>query len=79
MNIKIIIILAIDLCLIKSATFLIPPKFQWKTLDFAWNNDYKHKDLLAAGDYIAENNMPTGLLRWKDKLFITIPRWKEGY
>lgn len=61
----------------KDAAALIPPKFQWKTLDYAWEGCFKDT-ALATGAYIPENNMPTGLARWKDKLFITVPRWKRG-
>ncbi|XP_075981681.1 dopaminechrome tautomerase-like [Anticarsia gemmatalis] len=56
---------------------LIPPKFQWKTIDFAWDGAQKEA-AISSGRFIAANNMPTGLARWKDKLFITIPRWKTG-
>ncbi|KAM3959247.1 dopaminechrome tautomerase-like [Aphomia sociella] len=59
------------------ATGLLPPKFQWKTLDFAWKGTSR-ETAIASGLYIPENNMPTGLARWKDKVFITIPRWKKG-
>ncbi|XP_037294991.1 protein yellow isoform X2 [Manduca sexta] len=56
---------------------LLPPKFQWKTIDYAWKNRDR-ETALTSGLYIPQNNMPTGLARWKDKLFITIPRWKKG-
>ncbi|CAK1584869.1 unnamed protein product [Parnassius mnemosyne] len=56
---------------------LLPPQFQWKVIDFAWHGEHKQA-ALASGAYIPENNMPTGLARWRDKLFITIPRWKRG-
>ncbi|CAG9563747.1 unnamed protein product [Danaus chrysippus] len=56
---------------------LLPPKFQWKTIDFAWEGN-RREAALASGDYIPENNMPAGIARWRDKVFITIPRWKKG-
>ncbi|CAB3257905.1 unnamed protein product [Arctia plantaginis] len=59
------------------ATTLIPPKFQWRTIDFAFE-DGERESAIKSGMYIPNNNMPTGLARWKDKLFITIPRWKKG-
>ncbi|KAH9641505.1 hypothetical protein HF086_017841 [Spodoptera exigua] len=62
-----------------SATTLLPPKFQWKTMDFAWeNSDRDRESAIDDGSYIPVHNMPTGLARWKNKLFITIPRWKTG-
>lgn len=56
---------------------LLPPKFQWKTIDFAWEGN-RREAAVASGDYIPENNMPAGIARWRDKVFITIPRWKKG-
>lgn len=58
-------------------TCLVPPKFQWKTIDFTWEGGSKEK-AIADKSYIPRNIMPTGLARWKNKLFITIPRWKKG-
>lgn len=65
------------LALAYQGTSLIPPKFQWKTLDFAFK-DGERESAIKSGMFIPNNNMPTGLARWKDKLFITIPRWKKG-
>lgn len=65
------------LCLFYQAATLIPPKFQWKTMDFAWEG-CERAAAIANGSYIPINNMPTGIARWRDKLFITIPRWKKG-
>ncbi|XP_050682643.1 L-dopachrome tautomerase yellow-f2-like isoform X1 [Leptidea sinapis] len=56
---------------------LVPPEFQWKAVDFAWKFNTREA-AVSSGDYIPENNMPAGIARWHDKLFITIPRWKEG-
>ncbi|CAH0401455.1 unnamed protein product [Chilo suppressalis] len=71
------IIVLLIICLTQRVELLIPPKFQWKTIDFAWNGDLKNV-AMASGGYIPENIMPTGLARWKNKLFIAIPRWKKG-
>lgn len=60
------------------ATGLVPPKFQWKTIDLAFENDIQRAKAIASKEFIPENNMPTGIARWKSKLFITIPRWKKG-
>lgn len=60
------------------ASSLVPPKFQWKIIDFAWKNQSAKEQALESGDFVPKNNMPTGVARWKNKLFITIPRWKTG-
>ncbi|XP_022814209.1 L-dopachrome tautomerase yellow-f2-like isoform X2 [Spodoptera litura] len=67
----------IILFLFHHAVTLIPPKFQWKTMDFAWKGS-ERESAITNGSYVPVHNMPTGLARWKDKLFITIPRWKTG-
>jgi hypothetical protein len=33
---------------------------------------------LYGGTYIPENNLPLGLEVWKEKIFISLPRWKKG-
>lgn len=73
---KLIVLLLLVLA-IHNIEGLLPPRFQWKTIDFAWEDRAKEA-AIASGDYIPENNMPAGIARWKDKLFITIPRWKKG-
>ncbi|XP_045452696.1 protein yellow-like [Melitaea cinxia] len=62
---------------IQNTQSLIPAKFQWKIIDFAWES-HARDAALASGAYIPQNNMPAGIARWKNKLFITIPRWKKG-
>lgn len=63
---------------IQNTQSLIPAKFQWKIIDFAWES-HARDAALASGAYIPQNNMPAGIARWKNKLFITIPRWKKGF
>ncbi|CAH2232402.1 protein yellow-like [Pararge aegeria] len=67
----------IMIIIFKDSQCLLPPKFQWKTIDFAWEGNAREA-ALKSGAYIPEHNMPTGIERWKDKLFVTIPRWKRG-
>lgn len=50
--------------------------FKWKQLDFAWPSEEVKENALKKGDYIPENNLPLGLDRWKNKLFVTVPRWE---
>lgn len=33
---------------------------------------------LAAGDYIPQNGLPVGVERFENKLFVTVPRWRDG-
>ncbi|XP_038211391.1 L-dopachrome tautomerase yellow-f-like [Zerene cesonia] len=71
------VILVIYMLYFNTVTCLLPPKFQWKVIDFAWEASAREA-ALSTGAYVPENNLPSGIARWKDKLFITIPRWKTG-
>lgn len=52
--------------------------FSWKQLDFEWPNDFYKSEAEKHGSYIAENNNMHGISIWKNKLFITIPRYRPG-
>uniref|UniRef100_A0A182VSS2 Protein yellow n=1 Tax=Anopheles minimus TaxID=112268 RepID=A0A182VSS2_9DIPT len=53
-------------------------KFKWREVSFAWPSEDVKQEALASGKYVVPNNLPLGLERWRDKLFITVPRWKSG-
>lgn len=52
--------------------------FHWKTVDYAWEKPEHREAALASGEYVPSSNLPLGLASWKDKLFVTVPRWKGG-
>ncbi|XP_044755236.1 protein yellow [Coccinella septempunctata] len=52
--------------------------FEWNELSFNWPDEKTKEAAIKAGGYIPENNLPLGLDRWNDKLFVTVPRWKKG-
>lgn len=49
-------------------------KFHWKQLVFDWPSEEAEKAAIKSGEYVVENNLPLGLERWNNKLFITVPR-----
>lgn len=53
-------------------------KFSWKLVDFKFPNDNARNEAISSGRFIPQNNLPLGLEVWRNKLFITLPRWKEG-
>lgn len=53
-------------------------RFKWKQVDFEWKSPEQKEQGLQSGDFIPENNLPLGIERWQNKLFITVPRWKTG-
>lgn len=52
--------------------------YEWKQVSFVWPSQSVRRQAIQSGEYIPENNMPMGLARWHDKMFITLPRWKRG-
>lgn len=52
--------------------------FAWPTLDYEFNSIEERDEAIFQADYIAENNLPLGLEVWRDKVFISVPKWKEG-
>ncbi|CAH1156186.1 unnamed protein product [Phaedon cochleariae] len=52
--------------------------FAWKEVSFNWPSEDVKNNALKAMEYIPEHNLPLGLERWKNKLFVTVPRWKSG-
>ncbi|XP_067621168.1 protein yellow [Eurosta solidaginis] len=53
-------------------------KFSWKQLEFEWPSEEAEKEAISSGRYVPENNLPLGLERWNNRLFVTVPRWKSG-
>lgn len=52
--------------------------FQWKSLDYAFPSDELRQEALKQRNFIPENNLPVGIEIWRDKVFVTVPRWREG-
>ncbi|XP_017887536.1 protein yellow-like [Ceratina calcarata] len=52
--------------------------YAWSTIDYAYDSIAARDAAIYDGDFIAENNLPLGLEIWRDKVFITLPKWKDG-
>ncbi|XP_050514591.1 protein yellow isoform X2 [Diabrotica virgifera virgifera] len=52
--------------------------FQWNILDYEFPTEAIRRNALLTGRFKPENNLPVGMEIWQDKLFISVPRWKEG-
>lgn len=53
-------------------------QYKWKVLDYAFSSDAERSEAIHSGKLIPGNNLPVGIEVWKDKLFVTVPRWKPG-
>lgn len=52
--------------------------FNWRQLDFQFPSIQMKQQALAAGTYIPTNALPVGIEHWGNKLFVSVPRWKDG-
>ncbi|XP_066592460.1 dopaminechrome tautomerase-like [Prorops nasuta] len=52
--------------------------YSWTVVDFEFVSIEARDDAIFQGEFIAENNLPLGLDVWGDKVFVTLPRWKDG-
>jgi len=52
--------------------------FEWKSIEFVWPSEEDQQYALLRGDYIPANIFPSTVKFWKDKMYITIPRWRDG-
>lgn len=53
-------------------------RYKWKQVDFTWPSNEVKELATQKGDFIPANNLPLGIERWNNKLFITVPRWRNG-
>uniref|UniRef100_A0A182PPU1 Yellow protein n=1 Tax=Anopheles epiroticus TaxID=199890 RepID=A0A182PPU1_9DIPT len=78
-NLVVLVIIPASLTLLPDIFCVkLKEKFKWREVSFSWPSEDAKQDALNSGKYIVHNNLPLGLERWRDKLFITVPRWKAG-
>ncbi|XP_074116276.1 yellow-h isoform X1 [Cotesia typhae] len=52
--------------------------YAWKTIDYEFASSAAREQALLEKSFIPENNVPLGLEFWRDKVFITLPKWRTG-
>lgn len=52
--------------------------FRWNTIDVVWPSEEVRTRAFERNEYIAANNPIAGIKIWKEKMYLTIPRWREG-
>lgn len=52
--------------------------YQWVAVEFKWPNDTMKQEYINTGKYILENNAINGIKLYKDDVYLTIPRLKDG-
>ncbi|KAL5284321.1 Y-f.2 family protein [Megaselia abdita] len=53
-------------------------KYAWKTMDYNWPSDEDRDAAIKRGFYNPESMVILGIDRWRDMLFVTVPRWRSG-
>lgn len=53
-------------------------EYEWKQIDFLYPSVEERQAAIASMNFIQENVIPVGLEVYKNRLFITLPRWKKG-
>lgn len=48
--------------------------FAWNEIDFKWPSVEAKEKAIRDGSFVAANNLPLGVERWRNKLFVTVPR-----
>lgn len=83
---QLLVIMLLRLTIVAVAVFVVVTEaakledvFQWNELSFNWPDEMTKDAAIKSGKYVPENNLPLGLGRWHDKLFVTVPRWVECF
>lgn len=52
--------------------------YEWRQLDWEYPTFLDRQRAILNGEFIPINNVPLGIDRWRSRLFVTLPRWKNG-
>lgn len=52
--------------------------YEWRQIDFEYPSLSHRQQAIINGAFVPTNNLPLGVERWRDRLFVTTPRWKNG-
>ncbi|XP_026317569.1 protein yellow-like [Hyposmocoma kahamanoa] len=52
--------------------------YRWKQIDFVYPSTAERQMAINNGLFNQTNVIPLGVERWKDRLFISTPKWKRG-
>ncbi|XP_026747337.1 protein yellow-like [Trichoplusia ni] len=61
-----------------TAAVKLQEMFSWNVVDWNYPDLYSRQQALQSGALIQENALPVGIERWKNKLFVSVPRWEAG-
>lgn len=58
--------------------FKLDERYSWNQLDFVFPTQQMKNLALASGTYIPQNALPVGIEHWGNRLFVSVPRWRDG-
>lgn len=61
-----------------TSTYVLQEVFEWSYVDFAYPDEQLKERAKATGAFIPKNALPVGVEHWRNKLFVTFPRWEDG-
>lgn len=71
-------LLLLALITLTSGAVKLQERFNWRQLDWVFPNPQIRERAIASGDFIPTNGLPVGIERWQNKLFVSVPRWRNG-
>lgn len=77
-NFKPVLLLCSYLLVTVHGAYKLQERYSWNQLDFVFPSQQMKDIAIASGNYIPQNALPVGIEHWGNKLFVTVPRWKDG-
>ncbi|KAJ8664473.1 hypothetical protein QAD02_006135 [Eretmocerus hayati] len=53
-------------------------QFEWNYINYTWPSEEAYTKAEKDGGYIERNNVISGIKHWKGRMYLTIPRWRDG-
>ncbi|CRK93112.1 CLUMA_CG006582, isoform A [Clunio marinus] len=78
MKIIVCVLFSLTLFGCSNAAGKLQQRYSWRQLDWVFPNQQTRDRAVASGDYVPTNGLPVGIERWQNKLFVTVPRWRNG-
>nr|Q9GP81.1 RecName: Full=Protein yellow; Flags: Precursor [Drosophila guanche]CAC16215.1 Yellow protein [Drosophila guanche] len=73
-----LLLIAVAMVCPSQAAYKLQERYSWNQLDFAFPSARLKEQALASGDYIPTNALPVGVEHFGNRLFVTVPRWRDG-
>lgn len=75
---KSVILLSFSIFGFGQCAFKLEERYSWNQLDFVFPTQTMKDIALASGTYIPQNALPVGIEHFGNKLFVSVPRWRDG-